>query len=137
MQPPQAIRPCHRRRSLLFLLASIALCPPRCGSVAQVSTIQTIQEHGPDLTRAIFIDGPQESARLFGQMLTGTRRRPEHVILENLSPGFLLRLGPVTDRPYRVIEGTHWTRNVLRRGAPPVVDQRVERTQSLDVVPPH
>src|ERR1044071_2213393 len=70
-------------------------------------------------------------------MLTRAGRWPEHVILENLSPGFLLRLGPVADGPDRVIEGTHWTRDVFRRGAPPIVDECVERAQSLDVVPPH
>src|SRR5215510_12191491 len=74
----------------------------------RASTIQAVQEHGPDLPRAVFIDGSEQAAGLLRKMFARARRRAEHVILENLPPGFLLRLRPVAYRPYGVIERTHW-----------------------------
>src|SRR5205085_673926 len=85
----------------------------------------------------IVVDGTEIPLCAGRQMVDGARAWTEHVILENVAPGLLLVFGPITNRPQRVIQSMHGRRNIRWRQAPPVVDEHIEATQSLDVMPPH
>src|SRR4029079_7370427 len=70
-------------------------------------------------------------------MVGGPVRGPEDVVLEDIPPRTLLVFGTIAHRPDGVVESIHGRRYELRRRRPPVVDQRVECAEALDVVPPH
>src|SRR5687767_10555968 len=102
-----------------------------------MSAIEPTEQHGPDLPRPRLVDGAEHPARLLRETFAGASRRTEDVVLDDVLPGGLLTLRPVPQRPDQLVQRVHRRRNELRRGAPPVVHERIERTQSLHVMPPH
>src|SRR5687768_8539474 len=106
------------------------------GVMVAPSAIQIVEQHRPDATRAAVIHGPESATRLLGQVLASLLGSTENVVFENALPRALLALRPIAQGPYCVIERIHRRRHELRRRAPPIVDQRIERTQRFDVMPP-
>src|SRR5512138_3139706 len=101
------------------------------------SPVEFVDQHGADLARARVVDGSENTARLFRQVLSRTLRWTENVILEHVSPSLFLALGAIAKSPQRMIEGVHGRRDKFWQWIPPIVDEGIEGAQTLYVVPPH
>src|SRR6185295_16476905 len=137
--PAAASQPAVPPPAMTTFLTSVVLkITPRDlrASLGLLSAIQIVEQHRPDLPRLLVIKGPQGSPRVFRQMLACALGRTEHVVVEDGPPSELLIFRPIAKTQQSMMQHIHWRPHEFRRCAKPVVNQHVERTQRLYLMPP-